>query len=102
MNIRLWTAVPISKPAYDELGDAPNLPPDFHSTMNHPNRNRNSAGRVPLGAEVRQARMAAKLRPDEAGALVYERESRWLAFEEDRARIHPAVWELFKLKTGAV
>lgn len=83
-------------------GDVPHVPPDYYSTMNHPNRSGNSPSRSPLGAQVRAARLAAKLRPDEAGELVHERESRWLAFEEDRARMHPATWELFKLKTGQV
>jgi hypothetical protein len=84
-------------------GDVPAIPPNYHSTMsNHPSRSAHSAARSPSGAQVRLARQFAKLRPDEAGALVFERESRWLAFEEDRARMHPAVWELFKLKTGQV
>lgn len=80
------------------VGDFPHVPPG----MNHSNRSRNSPSRTPTGAEVRAGRLAARLRPDQAGELVHERESRWLAFEEDRARMHPAVWELFKLKTGQV
>lgn len=90
--------------ALDSLfGDVPNLPPDYHSTMsNHPNRNATSASRSPTGREVRTARLALNLRPDQAGELVHERASRWLAFENDEARMHPATWELFKLKTGAV
>jgi hypothetical protein len=84
-------------------GDVPHVPPDYHSTMsNHPNRSAASASRSPLGAEVRAARLAAGLRPDQAGELVHERASRWLAFENEEARMHPATWELFKLKTGAV
>lgn len=80
-------------------GDVPHVPTEY---MNHPSRHRHSPARAPTGAEVREARLTAKLRPDEAGNLVHERESRWLAFERDEARMHPATWELFKLKTGQV
>jgi hypothetical protein len=84
-------------------GDVPSIPADFEPpTMNHPSRSRNSPSRAPTGAEVRAARLAANLRPDQAGELVHEREARWMAFERDEARMHPATWELFKLKTGNV
>jgi hypothetical protein len=69
-------------------------------SVNHPNRSRNSAAASPTGAQVRAARFAANLTPQQAGALIYERASRWLAFEEDRARMHPALWELWCIKRG--
>lgn len=65
---------------------------------NHPNRNPNSATASPRGAQVRAARMAANMTAGQAGALVYERATRWLAFEEDRAHMHPALWELWQIK----
>lgn len=67
-------------------------------SLNHPNRNRNSAAAAPTGAQVRAARMAANMTAGDAGALIYERATRWLAFEEERARMHPASWELWNLK----
>lgn len=67
-------------------------------TGNHPNRNANSMAASPTAAQVRKARLAADLTPQEAGALVYERSQRWLKFENGEARMHPAVWELFNVK----
>lgn len=67
--------------------------------QNHPNRNPNGASRAPTGAEVRKLRLMLDLTPGQAGALIHERASRWLAFENDTARMHPASWELFQRKT---
>jgi putative transcriptional regulator len=70
--------------------------------MNHPNRNPHAPSAVPKPAQVRTARLAAGMTPREAGDLVYERASRWLAFETGEARMHPAAWELFGLKVATV
>lgn len=81
-------------------GDIPNFPPDFHAMSNHPNRNPNSRAASPAGRVIRTARLAANLTPQAAGALVYERASRWMAFEADEARMHPATWELWQRKVA--
>jgi len=74
---------------------------------NHPNRSsgaRDAASRNPPPAEVREAREAAQLTPEEAAKLVHTSGRAWRQWEyvgDDRAqarRMHPAFWELFRIK----
>lgn len=64
---------------------------------NHPNR---ASRASPMAATVCAAREAAGLTPEQAGALVHERGRRWTDFESGHARMHPAAWDLFQLKTA--
>lgn len=63
-------------------------------------RNPNSAARSPSPSEVLNARLLALMTPEQAGALVYERGKRWTAWERGEARMHPAVWELWRNKVN--
>lgn len=66
--------------------------------MNHPNRNPNRASASPTPAQLIAARTAAGMTPAQAGALIYERATRWEAFEAGTARMHAASWELWRYK----
>lgn len=57
----------------------------------------------PTPEEVRAARKFAGLTQEDAAALVYlGGEKRWGEAERGQHRMHPAVWELFCIKTGYV
>ncbi len=68
----------------------------------HPNRARRSdaPGRTPKPAEIRAAREAAGLTQTEAAALVYCTLSAWQRWEQDERRMHPATWELWRIKAA--
>lgn len=68
---------------------------------NHPNRSGRGRSRNPDPKEIQQARAAAGLDPDAAGALVHISGERWLALEAGIVRMHPGLWELFRLKVPA-
>ncbi|BAP87828.1 putative uncharacterized protein [Burkholderiales bacterium GJ-E10] len=62
--------------------------------------------RGPEPEEVRAARRAAGLTQAQAGALVHTTQRVWGGYEADEGkvghrRMHPAMWELFLLKTKA-
>lgn len=69
---------------------------------NHPNRSRRSdaPGRNPKPAEIRAAREAAGLSQTAAAALVYCTLSAWQRWEQDERRMHPAIWELWRIKAA--
>lgn len=73
---------------------------------NHPNRSAGHPARNPTPAEVRAAREAAGLTQAQAAALVYANLRAWQRWEADEQttetarRMHPAIWELFRIKTG--
>jgi DNA-binding transcriptional regulator YiaG len=54
----------------------------------------------PTAAAVRAARKRAKLTQEEAGALVYSSRRTWQDWEAGVAQMHPALWELFRLKVN--
>lgn len=67
---------------------------------NHPNRGKRRAN--PLPATVRRARQLAGLTQAQAAAVVYTVGPVWLQWEsenERNRRMHPAIWELFLIKT---
>ena len=68
---------------------------------NHPNRSRSSPGRNPASAEVRAARTAAGLTQTAAAALVHTTCRVWQLWEAGDRRMHPAFWELFRIKARA-
>lgn len=69
---------------------------------NHPNRSRaGSPARNPTPEEVRAAREAAGLSQTSAADLLHTTCRTWQQWEAGDRRMHPAFWELFRLKTIA-
>ncbi len=52
-------------------------------------------------AEIRAAREAAGLSQSSAAALVYSGLRTWQQWEVGDRRMHPGLWELFRLKTAS-
>jgi DNA-binding transcriptional regulator YiaG len=80
----------------------------------HPNRSRKtpSPAASPAPAAIRRARERAGLTQTEAAALVHSTCRRWQQWEAEReaisyngrtenARMHPGLWELFRIKLDA-
>jgi DNA (cytosine-5)-methyltransferase 1 len=53
----------------------------------------------PTPAEIRAAREAAGLTQTQAGALIHNTLRAWQRWEAGDSPMHPAFWELFKMKT---
>lgn len=70
---------------------------------NHPNRSKRAAtvARNPSPAEIREARETAGLSQTRAAELIHSTLRTWQDWEAGQARMHPGLWELFRLKTGA-
>lgn len=75
-------------------------------SKNHPNRS--TANRMtrpaPAPAKIRQAREAAELTQTQAAELVYATLRTWQNWETEEGspehrRMHPAIFELFQIKT---
>jgi len=70
---------------------------------NHPNRScRGSPAASPSPDRVRAAREAAGLSQTEAAVLIHSGLRAWQEWEAGNRRMHPAFWELFKIKTSKV
>ena len=54
----------------------------------------------PTPAAIRAAREAAGLTQPQAAALVHTDTRSWRRWELGERAMHPAFWELFRLKTG--
>lgn len=69
----------------------------------HPNRTKrpDAAGRNPEPAEIQEARLAFGYTQTEAGALVYCTLRAWQDWESGERRMHPATWDLFRMRAGA-
>jgi putative transcriptional regulator len=72
----------------------------------HPNRGPKGPSANPAPEEVRAAREAAGLTQTQAAALVYGTLRAWQGWEApqgqpDARRMHPGLWELFRIKTAA-
>lgn len=65
---------------------------------NHPNRGPKGPSSNPTPAEVRAAREAAGLSQTAAGELLHTTCRTWQQWESGDRRMHPAFWELFRLK----
>jgi len=72
-----------------------------------PRQNQRLKNRGPKGpksnpepAEVRAAREAAGLSQTAAGALVHTSCRTWQQWEAGDRRMHPAFWELFRIKSA--
>lgn len=72
---------------------------------NQPNRSAGHPARNPTPAEVRAAREAAGLTQTQAAALVHASARNWQQWEQTEGsnarRMHPGLFELFRLKTEA-
>ena len=68
---------------------------------NHPNRSRlrDAPGRNPQPCEISRARVASGLTQIEAAALLFTGGRVWSQWETGLRRMHPAFWELFRIKT---
>jgi DNA-binding transcriptional regulator YiaG len=70
--------------------------------MSHPNRSRGgSLSRNPTPEEVRAAREAAGLSQTAAAALIHCALRGWQEWEAGNRRMHPAFWELFRIKVAS-
>jgi DNA-binding XRE family transcriptional regulator len=68
---------------------------------NHPNRGRHNPSANPSPKEITVARVKAGLTQTEAGKLIHASLRTWQQWEAGDRRMHPAFWELFKLKLRA-
>lgn len=60
---------------------------------------RRASTKPPDAEEITRLRISLKLTQESAGAIVYATERAWQLWEAGDRRMHPATWELFKLKT---
>lgn len=67
---------------------------------NHPNRGPKGHAANPAPDSVRAAREAAGLTQTEAGAIVHTTCRTWQQWEAGDRRMHPAFWELFRIKSA--
>jgi hypothetical protein len=65
----------------------------------HPNRSKSPA-RNPSPEELKESRHTAGLSQEAAANVVYYSAVAWKKCEAGERRMHPATWELFRLKTG--
>lgn len=65
---------------------------------NHPNRGRHNPSGNPSPNEIIEARLKAGLTQTEAGQLIHASLGAWQQWEAGDRRMHPAFWELFRLK----
>lgn len=54
----------------------------------------------PTPEEIKAARIAARLTPPKAAALIYLNRTNWTRAEAGQTKMHPAFFELFLIKTG--
>lgn len=57
-----------------------------------------SAGKPPTTAQIRAARQAAGLSQTAAARLVYSTLRTWQHWEAGTTAMHPAIWELWRIK----
>lgn len=69
---------------------------------NHPNRSKRaySEARNPTPAEVKAARESAGLTQEGAAKLIHCTLRGWQEWEAGNRKMHPAFWELFRIKLG--
>jgi putative transcriptional regulator len=76
---------------------------DRRNTMtNHPNRSRKdpSPARNPTPDEIRATREAAGLTQSQSAALLHANVRAWQKWEGGERQMHPAFWELYRIKTA--
>lgn len=68
---------------------------------NHPNRGRaGNAAASPTTEQIRTARESAGLSQTAAAALLHTTCRTWQQWEAGDRRMHPAFWELFRIKSA--
>lgn len=68
---------------------------------NHPNRSRaGTESANPTPDEIKCMRERFHLSVADAAHLVHGAEKKWQQWEEGSARMHPGLWELFRIKAG--
>lgn len=69
---------------------------------NHPNRSQryDAPHRNPTTQEIRAARESAGLTQTEAAALIHCTMRGWQDWESGARKMHPAFWELFRIKVA--
>ena len=68
---------------------------------NHPNRGPQGPSSNPEPAAIRKAREDAKLTQTAAAALIHSTLRTWQQWEAGDRRMHPGLFELFRLKSKA-
>lgn len=68
---------------------------------NHPNRGQKKPSN-PEPSEIKAAREGAALTQTAAGALVHSTCRSWQQWEAGDRRMHPAMWELFRIKAALI
>lgn len=68
---------------------------------NHPNRGAKGPSSNPSPEEIRAAREAAGLSQSGAAALIHSTLRTWQDWEAGKARMHPGLWELFRIKSAS-
>ncbi|ECJ5891863.1 helix-turn-helix domain-containing protein [Salmonella enterica subsp. salamae] len=51
---------------------------------------------------MRAARLSASLTQSEAAKLVYSSLNAWSQWERGERKMHPAIWELFQIKSSQI
>jgi DNA (cytosine-5)-methyltransferase 1 len=71
-----------------------------HHMANHPNRSKryDAPDRNPTPEEIRAGRESAGLTQREAARLIHCTERGWQDWEGGQRKMHPAFWELFRIK----
>ncbi len=67
---------------------------------NHPNRGPKGPFSTPDPKEIRAAREAAGLSQSAAASLIHSTLRTWQDWEAGKARMHPGLWELFRIKSA--
>ncbi len=65
---------------------------------NHPNRGKKNPATNPEPDEIREVRIAADLTQTMAASLIHCTLRTWQQWEAGDRRMHPAFWELFRIK----
>lgn len=65
---------------------------------NHPNRSGSNPSRNPTPSEIKEARAQAGITQEEAGKMLHTTVRVWQQWEAGDRRMHPAMWELFRIK----
>lgn len=68
--------------------------------VGHPNRGRPTAASNPTPQAILEARQAAGLTQTQAATLIHASLRGWQEWEAGTRRMHPAMFELFRIKTG--
>lgn len=56
----------------------------------------------PTPGEIRDARLSADLTQATAAKLVYSSLNAWSQWERGERKMHPAIWELFQIKSSQI